>query len=89
MPKKLKIPISVIYFVDNGLFTSQSKSSDILNSCLYYSYNILTNLLEKFGFVVEHSKTEIFHFNRSHGTFNSPLLDLSLLGDDILQPNDT
>ena len=87
--KILKIPISIISFVDNGLFISQSKSFDISNSHLYYSYNILTNLLEKFGLVVKHSKTEIFHFSRSHGAFNPPLLDLSSLGGDILKPNDT
>jgi len=87
--KNLKIPISIISFVDNGLFISQSKYFDISNSCLHCSYNILTNLLEKFGLVVKHSKTEIFHFNRSHGTFNPPPLNLSLLGDNILQPNDT
>ena len=87
--KNLKIPISVISFVDNGLFISQSKSFDISNSHLYCSYNILTNLLKKFGLVVEHSKTEIFHFNRSHDIFNPPPLDLSPLGGNILQPNNT
>ena len=81
--KNLKIPISIISFVDNGLFISQSNSFDISNSYLYCSYNILTNLLEKFSLVVEHSKTEIFHFNRSYGTFNPPLLDLSPLGGNI------
>ena len=87
--KNLKIPISIISFVDNGLFISQSKSFDILNSCLYCSYNILTNLLKKFGLVVEHSKTEIFHFNRSYSTFNPPPLNLSPLGGNILWPNNT
>jgi len=82
--KNLKIPISIISFVDNGLFISQSKSFDISNSHLYCSYNILTNLLEKFSLVVKYSKTEIFHFNRSHSTFNPPLLDLSLLRGNIL-----
>jgi len=82
--KNLKIPISVISFVDDGLFISQSKSFNILNSCLYCSYNILINLLQKFGLVVEHSKTEIFHFNKSYGTFNPPLLNLSLLRGNIL-----
>ena len=82
--KNLKIPISIISFVDDGLFISQSKSFDISNSHLYCSYNILTNLLEKFGLVVEHSKTEIFHFNRSHSNFNPPLLDLSPLEGNIL-----
>ena len=87
--KNLKIPISVIFFVDNGLFISQSKSFDILDSHIYCSYNILTNLLEKFGLIVEHSETEIFHFNRFHGIFNSSLLDLSLLGGNIFWPNNT
>ena len=84
--KNLKIHISIISFVDNG---SQSKSFDILNSHLYCSYNILTNLLEKFSLVVKHSKTEISHFNRFHSTFSSPPLDLSLLEDNILWPNNT
>jgi len=82
--KNLKIPISIISFVDNGLFISQSNSFDISNSQLFCSYNVLTNLLEKFGLVVEHSKTEIFHFNRSHGSFNPSSLNLSPLGGNIL-----
>ena len=87
--KNLKIPVSIIFFVDNRLFISQSNSFDISNSQLYCSYNVLTNLLEKFGLVVEHSKTEIFHFNKSHGSFNPPYLNLSPLGGNILQPNKT
>ena len=82
--KNLKIPTSFISFVDDSLFISQSNLIDISNSHLYYSYNVLTNLLEKFGLVVEHFKTEIFYFNRSHGTFNLPSLDLSLLGGNVL-----
>jgi len=78
--KNLKIPTSFISFIYNSLFISQSNSIDISNSHLYCSYNVLTKLLEKFGLVVEHSKTEIFHFNRSHGAFNPPPLDLSPLG---------
>ena len=75
--------------MDDGLFISQSNSIDISNSCLYCSYNVLTNLLEKFGLVVEHSKTEVFHFNRSHGVFNPPPLNLSPLGGNVLLPNNT
>ena len=86
--KNLKISISIISFVDDSLFISQSNSFDISNSCLFCSYNVLTNLLEKFGLVVKHSKTKIFHFNRSHGAFNPPPLDLTLLGGNILRPND-
>ena len=87
--KNLKIPTSFIFFVDNGLFISQSNSIDISNSCLYYSYNVLTNLLEKFGLVVEHSRTEIFYFNRFHGVFNLPLLNLSPLEGNVLLPSNT
>ena len=75
--------------MDDGLFISQRNSIDISNSHLYCSYNVLTNLLEKFGLVVEHSKTEIFHFNRSHGVFNPPPLDLSPLGENVLLPSNT
>jgi len=82
--KNLKILVSIISFVDNRLFISQSNSFDISNSCFFCSYNILTILLEKFGLVVEHSKTEIFHFNRFQGTFNPPPLDLSPLGGSVL-----
>ena len=87
--ENLKIPTFFIFFVDDGLFISQSNSIDISNSCFYCSYNILTNLLEKFGLVVKHSKTEVFYFNRSHRVFNPPLLDLSSLGGNVLQPNNT
>ena len=87
--KNLKIPTSFITFVDNGLFISQSNLIDISNSCLYCSYNVLTNFLEKFDLVVEHSKTEIFHFNRSHSIFNSPPLNFFLLGGNVFRPNST
>ena len=88
--KNLKIPTSFISFVDDSLFIShQSNLIDISNSRLYCSYNVLTNLLKKFGLVVKHSKTEIFHFNRSHRVFNSPPLDLSPLGGNVLLPSNT
>ena len=87
--KNLKIPISIILFVDDGLFISQSKSFHISNCCLFCSYNIISNLLEKFGLIVEHSKTEVFHFNRSQGVFNLPPLDLSPIKGTILQPKNT
>ena len=85
--KNLEISILIISFVDNGLFISQSKSFDISNSRLFCSYNIFSNLLKKFSLVVEYFKTEIFHFNRSRGTFNPPPLNLSSLESNILRPN--
>ena len=70
--KILKIPISMLSFVDDGLIIAQSKSILILNFQLFCSYNVLSNLLTDFGLVIEHGKTEIFHFNKSHGEFNPP-----------------
>ena len=87
--KNLKIPVSILSFVDDGLIIAQNKSFDISNSHLFYSYNVLSKLLDSFGFIIEHSKTEIFHFSRSQGFFNPPSLDLSLLGGPLLQPKDT
>jgi len=85
----LNIPISLISFVDDGLFIFQNKSIDVSNSQLFCSYNVLSGLLDKFGLNIEHSKTEMFHFNRSHGTFYPPPLDLSPLGGPILHPKNS
>ena len=82
--KILKIPISILSFVDNELLIAQRKSLHLLNSILFCSYNIVSNLLLKFGLIVEHSKTEVFYFTGSHGSFNPPLLDLSSIGGPIL-----
>jgi len=84
--KNLKIPISIISFVDNELFISQDKSFDISNSHLFYNYNVMTKLLDKFGLIVEHSKTEVFHFSRSQDLFNPLPLNLSPLENPILTP---
>ena len=84
--KTLNIPVSLISFVDDSLFISQNKSIDISNSQLFCSYNVLLGLLKKFGLSIEHSKTEMFHFNRSYRMFNSPPLDFSPLGELILCP---
>jgi len=86
--KNLKIPTSILSFVDDGLFIIQNKSFNISNSHLFCSYNILSKLLDSFGFVIEHSKTEIFHFSRSQDVFNPSPLDLLLLGGPILRSKD-
>ena len=61
--KNLNIPVFFLSFVDNGLIITQNKSFDTFNSYLYCSYNVLSKLLNSFGLVIEHSKTEIFHFS--------------------------
>ena len=82
--KNLNISVSLISFVDDSLIISQNKSIDISNLQLFYSYNILSRLLVKFGLNIEHSKTETFHFNRFHGMFNSPPLNLLSIRGPIL-----
>jgi len=77
--KNLNIPVSITSFMNDGLFISQNKSFDISNSHLFCSYNVMTKLLDKFGLIVEHSKTEVFHFNRSHGFFDPSSLTSYLL----------
>ena len=83
--KNLNIPVFIISFVDDGLFISQSKSFYTSNCCLFCSYNVMTKLLEKFGLIVEHSKIDIFHFNRSYGNFNPPPLDLIPIGGTVME----
>ena len=87
--KNLKIPVSFISFVDDGLIISQNKLIVTSNSQLFCSYNVLSKLLDSFGLIVEHSKTDIFHFNRSHGIFNPPPLDLSAIKGPVLRPKDS
>ena len=87
--KILKISIFILSFIDNGLFISQHKSISVSNMNLFCSYNIVSTLLTSFGLVVEHGKTEVFHFSRFWGNFDSPPLDPTLLGGSVLLPKDT
>jgi len=87
--KILKIPVSIISFVDNDLSISQNKSILHSNTNLFCCYNIILSLLTKCSLVVEHGKTDIFYFSRSHGSFNSLPLNLSPLGGPVLPPKDT
>ena len=87
--KILKIPISIISFVNDGLFISQNKSISHLNMNLFCSYNVISFLLTKFELVGEHGKTKVFYFSRLHEVFNLPLLDLFPLESPILLSKNT
>ena len=82
--KILKIPILIISFVDSGLFISQNKSIPHSNINLFCSYNVILSLLMRFGLVVEHRKTKVFHLSRLHGAFNPPPLNLTAIRGPIL-----
>ena len=84
--KNLKIPISILSFVDNGLFITQYKYISVSNVNLYYSYNVIYSLLIRFGLVIEHGKTEVFHFSRLHDVFNPLFLDFTAFESSVLLP---
>ena len=82
--KILKIPLSIISFIDNGLFISQNKSISHSNTNIFCTYNIMSFFLTKFRLIVEHRKTEVFHFSKLQGIFNPPPLNLTIIGGPIL-----
>ena len=41
------------------------KSLEKINLFLFCSYNIVSSLLDQFSLIIEHGKTEVFHFSRS------------------------
>jgi len=86
--KILKISISILSFIDNGLLIAQSKYFHLSNSLLFCSYNVVSNLLSKFSLIVEYLKTEVFYLTRSQDSFNPPPLNLSSIGGPILCPKD-
>ena len=58
--KILKIPISILFFIDDGLLIVQSKSLLLSNSLLFYSYNI------KFSISLDRKA----HFTPFHSTYS-------------------
>jgi len=82
--KNLKIPVSFLLFVNDGLFISQHKSISVSNANLYCSYNIISTLLIKFRLILKHGKTEVFYFSRVCRVFNPPPLDLTPLSGSVL-----
>ena len=87
--KILKIPVSILSFVDNGLLIAQSKSLTILNDFLFCNYGVTSSLLEKFGLILEYEKMEVFYFHRLHRVIDPSPLNLSILGGLILYPRNT
>ncbi|CAA7265986.1 unnamed protein product [Cyclocybe aegerita] len=63
------------FFVDNGTILAQSKQLDDNNVGLHKAYKIIYLLFVAFALVLEHDKTELFHFSRRRDAYN-PSLDL-------------
>ena len=70
------ISVSILLFIDNGLFVSQEKSYKKSNANLFYSYRIILSLFKQFGLVIEHNKSGVFYFSKLTKNINLPLLDL-------------
>ena len=76
---------SILSFVDNDLLISQEKTYNIILPELYSSYRVVIDLMVIFGLVIEHDKSEIFHFSRTHNDSN-PELDFLAIGALTLKP---
>jgi len=84
----IPIPASILSFVNDSLLISQKKDFEKTNAILYAGFNIFSPILCNFGLVVEHTKSEVFHFTQATKQSNPPPLDLSLLGGPILRLKD-
>jgi len=72
--KNLSIPIPIFFlsFVDNSLLISQKNFFDKSNANLFCSYNNIFSLFKQLRLVIEHDKSEVFHFSRLRKNFNPP-----------------
>ena len=61
--------------MDDGTIIAQSKSLDDNCVALSSAYAVIFDLFTKFGLWLEHDKSEVFHFDRSHSSHN-PGIDL-------------
>ena len=81
----LNLDTCILSFVDDDLLISQGKTYNKTLPELYSSYRVVTDLMVTFGLVMEHDKSEIFHFSRAHNDLNLEL-DLSAIGAPTLKP---
>jgi len=81
----LNLDTSTLSYVDDSLLVSQGRIYNKTLPELTSSYSIVSDLMVSFDLVMEHDKSEIFHFSRVHNDSN-PKLDLSAIGAPILKP---
>jgi len=72
---KEKIPIDILFFVDDSLLILQEKSYNLSSAFLLCSYNIMSKLLLNAGLTMEHNKFKVFYFTRAQ---NPPLISHQL-----------
>ena len=83
--KTKKIHTDILSFVDDSLLISQEKSYELSSAFLLSSYNMISKIFSDAGLVMEHGKSEVFHFTQAHNPSN-PSIDLTSVGGPILHP---
>ncbi|CAA7263688.1 unnamed protein product [Cyclocybe aegerita] len=73
--KAAALNTTLLSFVDDGTILAQSKQLDDNNVGLHKAYKIIYLLFVAFTLVLEHDKTELFHFSCRRDAYN-PSLDL-------------
>jgi hypothetical protein len=61
---------SFLSFVDDGLLIATDKDTTKAHNTLCSSYRFITDLFTDFGLVMEHSKTELFNFDKKTNADN-------------------
>ena len=82
---KEEIHTDILSFVDDGLLISQEKSYELSSAFLLSSYNMISKIFSDVGLVLEHNKSEVFHFTRARNPPN-PSIDLTSVRGPILHP---
>ena len=67
--------VTLLSYVDDGTIIVQSKSLDDNVAALWAAYGVVFHLFADFALALEHDKSEVFHFDRSHSKHN-PSIDL-------------
>ncbi|CAA7270639.1 unnamed protein product [Cyclocybe aegerita] len=83
--KAAPLNMTLLSFVDDGTILAQSKQLDDNNVGLRKAYKIIYLLFVAFALVLEHDKTELFHFSRRRDAYN-PSLDLGYAPHTPLKP---
>ncbi|CAA7267569.1 unnamed protein product [Cyclocybe aegerita] len=73
--KVAPLNMMLLSFVDDGTILAQSKQLDDNNVGLRKAYKIIYLLFVAFALILEHDKTELFHFSHRRDAYN-PSLDL-------------
>ncbi|CAA7271827.1 unnamed protein product [Cyclocybe aegerita] len=66
--KAAPLNMTLLSFVDDGTILAQSKQLDDNNVGLHKAYKIIYLLFVAFTLVLEHDKTELFHFSCQRDT---------------------